>query len=249
MLCRKLLTLLLLALAMLCQQVNRAAAEPALASVTESDDPLESRNRKTLEFNLFMDDILIAPLAKGYNAITPSAVQLVLSNENDYLSLPVSIVQSVLQLNVEQTLNLTGRFFINSTLGGLGMLDPATEFGLTAANEDFGQTLAVYGVPEGVYWVAPFLGPTSLRDVLARPVDFMTNPWSVVKAYKRNFTIPAGNLVTGLLEARAQNIDTFATLRRESPDIYTTLRGIYRQRRNAAILNDNKGLQGLSDIE
>ena len=224
-----------------------AACGPAVSDPTLTNDPYESANRTALQINRGVDSVLWKPVAQVYDALVPGAVRLPIRNELNFLSTPASVANALLQGNGSRALRGAGRFFVNGTLGGLGLLDPATELGLPSQDEDFGQTLAVWGVPEGPYWVLPLLGPSTPRDALAKPVDWFIGP---MRAFPlgRDTAYTAGTVGGNLVEFRAQNLDTFEALVKTSPDLYVTLRSIYRQKRNAAILNDETGASALSDI-
>ncbi len=131
-------------------------------------DPLEGLNRSVDGFNQVVDQVAVKPLAKGYNAITPPEVQTVIGNFFSNLDDVAVAVNNLLQGKPKAAGSDLARFAINTTIGIVGLADPATELGFLKNDEDFGQTLGVWGVGSGPYLVLPFFGPSSLRDAPAR---------------------------------------------------------------------------------
>lgn len=134
-------------------------------------DPLESYNRAVFEFNDGVDRYFLKPVAKGYDAVTPAPVQKGVSNFFGNLGDVITIFNDLLQFKVVQFASDTGRFLINSTLGLGGLIDWASDMGLEKHHEDFGQTLGYWGVPEGPYFVIPFIGPSTIRDTAGEIAD------------------------------------------------------------------------------
>jgi phospholipid-binding lipoprotein MlaA len=139
-------------------------------------DPWEPVNRVTYKFNDVADTYVLRPIAKGYDWITPTVLRIGINNFFDNLLYPVTIVNALLQGKFKQSLADTGRFALNTTLGFAGILDPATAAGLTKNQEDFGQTLGVWGVPEGPYLVVPLFGPRTIRSGTGNLVDIQYAP-------------------------------------------------------------------------
>ncbi|MEK7787875.1 MAG: VacJ family lipoprotein, partial [Chloroflexota bacterium] len=125
-----------------------------------SRDPLEGFNRAMYTFNDKFDRYLLKPVAKGYRAITPKPVSKSISNFFRNLHDPGIMLNNLLQGKPGQAASDLGRFLVNSTVGIAGLFDVATKWGLQKHNEDFGQTLAVWGVGDGPYLVLPFFGPS-----------------------------------------------------------------------------------------
>jgi phospholipid-binding lipoprotein MlaA len=139
-------------------------------------DPFEPVNRVTFKFNDVADTYVLRPIAKGYQTITPSVVRTGINNFFENLGYPIDIVNAFLQGKFKQGFSDTGRFLMNTTLGLAGFLDPATDAGLVKHNEDFGQTLGVWGVPKGPYLVVPFFGPRTVRSGAGNLVDIQYAP-------------------------------------------------------------------------
>lgn len=169
-------------------------------------DPWQKDNRGAFEVNDKLDKSIVLPLAILYTKVTPSAVRSGISNFFSNLNYPGVIVNSFLQGKIAQGLDDVWRFFINSTLGVGGIFDPASSMGLENHEEDFGQTLGVWGADVGPYIVLPLLGPSSGRDVPGLIADMFTNlltyiegaaflPLMVLdKIDKRAALIPASNI-------------------------------------------------------
>jgi len=139
-------------------------------------DPWEGLNRFFFGLNKVLDSIIAQPLSELYVAIVPEPVRDVVRNFFDNLGYLNVIVNALLQGKFDQALEDSGRMLVNSTLGIAGLFDVATDLGLERHEEDFGQTLAVWGVEQGPYLVLPVLGPTTTRDVWSVPVVVGTNP-------------------------------------------------------------------------
>jgi len=139
-------------------------------------DPLEPFNRGIFAFNDVADKYVMRPLAVGYQWLLPSVIRTGITNFFDNISYPVDIVNALLQGKFAQAASDSARFGINTTLGFAGFMDPATDAGLAKNNEDFGQTLGVWGVPEGPYLVIPIFGPKTVRSGVGNLVDIQYDP-------------------------------------------------------------------------
>ena len=139
-------------------------------------DPLEDRNRSIYAFNENLDEAIIEPAADGYAYIIPNFLQKGLNNFFDNINYPITIINQVLQGNIEKSLQDTLRFSVNTSIGIFGLFDPASSMGLPEHDEDFGQTLAVWGVKEGPYLMLPFIGPKTLRSLTGDLTDVLFNP-------------------------------------------------------------------------
>ena len=139
------------------------------------EDRWEGMNRVIYGFNDGVDRVLLKPIATGYRFITPDPVERGVRNVFGNLAYPTVIVNNLLQGKPGAAISDTGRFIVNSTVGVAGIFDVASNIGLEEHDEDFGQTLAVWGVGSGPYVVLPFLGPSTLRDAFGIPADRATN--------------------------------------------------------------------------
>jgi phospholipid-binding lipoprotein MlaA len=214
-----------------------AEGDPAArAEALRNNDPYESWNRRVFDFNLKVDDAIGKPLAEAYRRAIPQFGRDRIRNMIDNWNSPVVFMNDVLQGERKRAAETAVRFWFNSTFGIAGLFDAAGQLGLKAHKEDFGQTLAVWGVPEGPYLMLPLLGPSNPRDLVGRGVDSAASPWG--------YLLPAGffwvELVVGGLDAvdtRARTGDALDELRRTSLDLYASLRSLYRQNRQSEISN------------
>jgi len=146
-------------------------------SSDEVNDPFEELNRKTFEFNEKLDSTILRPTAEVYSKFPPKVKTGVTNFFNNLEEIDTSVNQ-LLQGKPKRALNDMTRFLINSTIGIAGLFDVASKMGLERHEEDFSQTLAVWGVPEGPYLMLPFLGPSTLRDTASLPVSsFLSIPF------------------------------------------------------------------------
>lgn len=143
-------------------------------------DPYESLNRKTFAFNMAMDKAVLRPVAKTYNFITPNYVQARVTNFFENTGLIPATVNDILQLNLYQTLADSSRFIINTTIGIGGLYDVASHGNLPDHHNDFGLTMARWGLPDSPYLVIPILGPSTIRDTFGLPVDVYTTIWPYI---------------------------------------------------------------------
>lgn len=205
----------------------------ATASV---NDPIEPLNRYIFEFNLFFDDIVLEPTARAYRTVVPQDGRSALRNFIDNLGSPVVFANDVLQGEFNRAGITLSRFVINSTVGVAGLLDPAEAWGYKYHDEDFGQTLGTYGVGEGPYFMAPFLGPAPPRDLAGRVVDIAFDPFTWMGGETVTY-VQVGTTIIDVVDVREVNLETFDEIERTSLDLYATVRSAYRQARNAAIAN------------
>lgn len=202
----------------------------ATSGTVPSSDSWEGFNRGVYGFNTVADKILVKPLAKGYKFVTPDIVERGVNNVFGNLGYPVVIVNNLLQGKPGTALKDTGRFLLNSTVGVAGIFDVATPAGLPANNEDFGQTLAVWGVPSGPYVVLPFLGPSTLRDALTLPADQALD----VRTHLDNTSIEDKLIVLQIISIRARLLALDEQIN-ASNDPYIFVREAYLQNRNFVI--------------
>lgn len=146
---------------------------------TGYDDPHEVQNRRTHGANIDLDRALVSPASTAYGEVLPREVRDTISVFSDNAGLPGVVANNILQGNVEDAVHNTVRFLFNSTFGLLGLFDVATDIGLEERDSDFGETLHVWGAPEGDYVVLPFFGPSTERDGFGILVDFVLNPLSL----------------------------------------------------------------------
>ena len=221
-----------------------AEAAPAAAAT----DPWEGFNRKVFGFNDTVDKGFFVPAAKAYRATTPKAgrrgVRRFLAN----LGSPSVFINDVLQGNFGRAGKTLSRFAINSTIGAGGFADPAGQIGIESHNEDFGQTLAVWGVGSGPYLVLPLLGPSSPRDAFGALVGIGMQPLTYIRtppATYARFSLAGANL----LSARESALDPLAEIEANSLDYYSSLRSFATQARAREIRNGVDDYDALPDFE
>ncbi len=193
-------------------------------------DPWEPLNRTIYSFNTNVDKVTLKPIAKGYQKIVPQFARTGVSNFMINLATPRSSVNNFLQGKPRAGFTELGRFILNSTMGIGGLFDLATDAGIERRREDFGQTLAVWGVPSGPYVMLPLLGPASLRDAVAWPVEI----WSSLLYHYNNTSVRDKLYVLRTIELRERLLSAEKFLE-DSKDPYITLRESFLQNRQFAI--------------
>lgn len=227
-----------------------AAGAPGPAPAVHPADPWEAFNRRMFAFNDALDEAVLKPVATAYRDTVPQRVRTgvdnVLGNLRDVWSTANQFLQGKGQLGFEMGMRVLSNTFFG--LGGL--LDPATEMGLTRRSEDFGQTLAVWGVGNGPYIVLPLLGPSTLRDTVALPVDRQASPSEVAATESGRYAITALEVVHG----RAQLLAATALIGDVALDRYALVRDGFLARRKDAIFDGAPPMEffddpGVSDPE
>ena len=224
---------------LLCLVSGGGAYAKSPKETAEVSDPIEPVNRFIFGFNDILDKVLIEPLAKGYNAVLPNFVRDSIQSFMRNLSSPLIIANNLLQGNIGDAGIATGRFVINSTVGILGLVDVAKANGLNYKSEDFGQTLAVWGVGDGFYLVLPVLGPSTLRDTAGLAVDGYADPVRIVSDNTdKDWIYYTREGVEGL-DNRSRLIKAVDDLRRNNLDYYAAVRSAYHQKR-VSLIRDKK---------
>jgi len=199
-------------------------------------DPLEPVNRAIFSFNNFADKIILEPVAKGYKKL-PSPVQSGIGNFLNNLKLPLVVVNQLLQGQGKNAAESSGRFIVNSTAGLLGLIDVAEKIGLEQKQEDFGQTLATWGVGDGFYIVLPIFGPSNVRDTAGMILTYTTDPINAYAVREGEAWLLPLRTATNAIDQRSKIIDEVNALRNNSIDYYAAVRSSYYQNRKAAVLN------------
>ena len=217
-------------------------------------DCFEGINRGIFAFNQALDNIIVEPLAKGYRLL-PSPLRNGTSNALSNLSLVISIPNNILQGDFALAGKNTGRFLINSTIGVLGIFDPATKMGLNDyEKEDWGQTLGTWGVGEGCYLVLPILGPSTVRDAAGSIVNYMGgDAWYNITVkndtrYVSDFDYYA-SVGTNGVDFRAKNLESFENLEKNSIDFYASVKSLYLQDRKKRIANSDMATETMDDSD
>ncbi|MBL8700778.1 MAG: VacJ family lipoprotein [Alphaproteobacteria bacterium] len=203
------------------------------------NDPIEPFNRYIFEVNRFGDEFFLKPVAVIYRGTVPSVARDSVSNAVANLRLPWTATNDVLQGEMGRAGRAAARFALNSTFGFLGLFDMAKDVGLPHHDEDFGQTLGVWGIPGDPYLVLPLFGPSSPRDTVGLVADNFLDPVTVVAkggigGSGNAFTY--GRTAASVVSGRERTLEALAELERGA-DFYAAVRSAYRQRRAAEIRN------------
>ena len=207
------------------------------ATPSNPQDPLEKFNRATFAFNDTVDRVALKPAATAYKNVLPGFVQTGVSNFFGNLSDAWSSVNNLLQGKGEEGMSDFTRFALNSSFGIVGLLDIASEAGLQKHNEDFGQTLGVWGVPSGPYLMLPLLGPSTIRDTAALPADMWADPWS----HKRPVNWRNVGIGVRAVDQRASVLEASNLFEEAALDRYEFIRDGYLQRRQSRVFDGESG--------
>ncbi|MDH5748916.1 MAG: VacJ family lipoprotein [Rhodospirillales bacterium] len=206
------------------------------------NDPLEGLNRIIFTFNEGFQVLLLRPASTLYGAFTPPPVKEAVSNVLHNIRSPVIFVNDLLQGEGERAMNTLNRFLVNTTLGVAGIMDVAeSNFDMPGHDEDFGQTLAVWGVGEGFYLVLPILGPSNPRDAIGKYfVDSYFDPFGY---YTSEYHEAAGHARTSVNGAKVYSgvMNELDQVKKTSVDYYAAIRSMYRQKRDSEIRNGEAG--------
>ena len=202
-----------------------------------SEECFEKTSRAIFKFNMGFDNAILEPIAKGYNKL-PEPIKNGTSNFTSNIATLLSIPNHVFQGNLKEAGDATASFLINSTVGIIGLANPAEKLGLKAQKEDVGQTLGAYGFGPGCYFVLPILGPTTARDSLGMVADSFVDPFAHV-TWRENelFGISGQRLDyvavkgTTAIDFRADNETNFDSLEKNSLDLYASFKSLYLQDR------------------
>jgi phospholipid-binding lipoprotein MlaA len=211
---------------------------------TTNDDPYEGFNRGVYKFNDTLDRAALKPIAKGYRKVTPGFVRSGVGNVLSNLEYPGTFVNQFLQGKWVLGFRDTGRFLLNSTLGVAGLFDVATPLGLEKNDEDFGQTLAFWGVSSGPFVNLPLLGPSSMRDAPSRALDWFTNPLQYADI---PWEAEWGQRVINVVHSRSELLPLDETLQR-TYDPYAFIRDAWAQQREFNVFDGNPPPETLEDV-
>ena len=213
------------------------------------------------KFNHALDGAIFEPVAKGYRAL-PVPIRKGTGNVVDNLRSLLTLTNNLLQGDFQKAGNTAGRFAINTTVGILGIWDPATAaFGLEEhGKEDFGQTMGVWGAEPGCYFVLPILGPTTTRDAIGLVGNMFLDPVYQIThdTEMSNGLIGNGNYSehnyyyyrgTGAVDFRAKNIESFDSVEENSIDLYASLKSLYLQDRKKKISNSKSSVETQTDSD
>jgi phospholipid-binding lipoprotein MlaA len=236
-LARRALAVLALAVLGACSTVpstgDANASAAADASIgTHKSDPWERLNRRIYSFNDAVDTAVLKPVARGYQTVVPEFIRTGIDNMFGNLGDVWSTVNLLLQAKPKPALEMGMRVVTNSIFGLAGFLDIAEEAGLSRQTEDFGQTLGVWGVQSGPYVMLPLLGPSTLRDTAALPIDMKASPSALAFKEVRDQN---GATILSVINARTKLLNASKVLDDVALDKYILLRDAYLSRRRSQV--------------
>jgi phospholipid-binding lipoprotein MlaA len=226
-----------------CASPHPAEQNEGFGEIAIPYDPFESLNRELFETTMDLDKAVLRPVARGYQEHVPVFARARIRNLLETMSTPSILINDLLQGEVSRARVSLGRLLVNATLGLGGLFDVAGEWGLEFHNEDLGQTLAVWGVPSGPYFVLPLVGPTTTRDNWAWFVNLFLDPlhaWAVVAG---PWVIVPSHIAAQRIDEREKLLFVLDTLEDNSLDLYTVVRSLYFQNRNFKIRNQEPARQ------
>src|SRR6185437_1845471 len=229
--------------------LSLAAGLSACATTDTSgqNDPYEQTNRQIFDLDQKLDHAVARPVAVFYNHAVPQIARDGIHNVLANLDSPVIFANDILQGETTRGGQTLGRTVVNSTLGLGGLVDFAAKIGIPAHDEDFGQTLAVWGADEGPYLVLPLLAPSNPRELVGMGGDTAMDPFTWARFHgSRTFSFVRAGL--GVIDLRARNVDNLDQIERTSVDLYATTRSLYRQHRNAEIRNGAPDTENLPNL-
>ena len=240
--------------AILAMGLGACASTQSVETGTVSD-PYEGFNRQMFAFNSEVDKYALGPAAGAYETVTPEFARDRVGDFLHNLKSPVIFINDVLQGEGDRAGDTLGRFLINSTIGVAGLWDVAGYNGIEKHSEDFGQTLAVWGVESGPYLVLPLMGPTTPRDLFGGGIDRALDPLNWTEFADNpdlDDHIASGRSVLGGLNARVALDDQIEQLNAQ-PEPYVALRRIYSSQRQAEIrngrINEEEAYDDLPDFD
>lgn len=217
---------------------ERTLLAQATSAEDDVNDPLEPVNRVIFEFNEAVYAVLLTPIAKTYNTILPETMRAGVGNLVDHLASPVTFVNDLLQFELHRAMTTVARFVVNTVIGMGGIADVASGSGLEKHEEDFGQTLGVYGMGEGLYLVLPLLGPTNPRDAVGKyVVDPFFDPLGLYLSNTDRDAESWARTGVSAVDEYAGLVDELEQIKKTSVDYYAAIRSLYRQKRQTEISN------------
>jgi phospholipid-binding lipoprotein MlaA len=232
---------IVLALTLSLAACAHAPADPeARAEFERNNDPAEPTNRVIFAGNKFVDDHALQPVARGYQDYVPDRVRKCIHNFASNLGQPAIAVNDALQGNFSRSWTTIQRFAINTTVGGVGLFDVATDWNRPGHAADFGQTFGVWGIGPGPSVQLPIFGPSNVRDSVGKVADLLTNPANFVPGgAAANVATASGG--AGFIDRRAELLSTTDPLEHDSLDYYAALRSMTAQRRAALVAEGKAG--------
>ncbi len=231
------------------QSPQMSKGDDLAQAAADVNDPLEPINRVMFEINEYLQGLFLRPLAELYTLILPDEGQEAVHNFLKNLRSPVVLANDLLQGEMKRAWTTTKRMAINSTLGVGGVMDVADKWGIKPHSEDLGQTLAVWGIPDGFYLVLPLFGPSNPRDAVGKFLDSYLDPVSHWLDNTHRDEWSTARTVVGGVDEFAGVMDDLQKLKDTSIDYYAALRSISRQKRKAEIRNGAPSDAPLPDLK
>ncbi len=226
-----------------------------ISKAYSTEECFENASRKIFNFNQGVDNYVLEPIAKGYNKL-PKAIKTGTNNFTSNIATLLSIPNSILQGNLNQVGQSAGSFLINSSIGILGIFNPAEKIGLKPHKEDVGQTLGSYGIGTGCYFVLPILGPTTARDSIGLLADTFIDPFAHITIRENELFSVSGNSMdyysvkgATAIDFRSNNLTNFESLEKNSLDLYSSIKSIYLQDRENKISNSNENQDDWGNLD
>ena len=226
-----------------------------ISKAYSTEECFENASRKIFNFNQGVDNYVLKPIAKGYDKL-PKAVKTGTNNFTSNIATLLSIPNSILQGNLNQVGQSAGSFLINSSIGILGIFNPAEKIGLKPHKEDVGQTLGSYGIGTGCYFVLPILGPTTARDSIGLLADTFIDPFAHITIRENELFSVSGNSMdyfsvkgATAIDFRSNNLTNFESLEKNSLDLYSSIKSIYLQDRENKISNSNENQDDWGNLD
>ena len=215
------------------------------ANAQTEKECFEKASRGIFKFNQGFDNVILEPAAKLYNKL-PEPVRNGAGNFTSNIATLLSIPNHLLQGEIKSAGHATGSFLINTTVGVIGLANPAGAMGLKNQKEDLGQTLGSYGVKGGCYFVLPILGPTTVRDAIGMFGDNLVDPFARITWHEKEIKNISGSKMdyvgvkaTSAIDFRGDNMTNFESLEKNSIDLYAATKSLYLQNRDKKINNSS----------
>ena len=225
------------------------------SSANSTEECFEKTSRAIFKFNMAFDDVVLEPIAKGYNSL-PDPVKNGTSNFTSNIGILLSIPNTLLQGDFKQLGHSVGSFVVNTSVGILGFLNPAEKMGLKPLKEDVGQTLGSYGINSGCYFVLPIFGPSTVRDSFGMVADTFVDPFAHITIREHELLGISGSSFdyyaikgTTAIDFRAVNDANFESLEKNSIDLYSSLKSVYLQDRDNKIKNSTDGQDDWGNLD
>lgn len=235
--CRHLVVISIMLLGSLggCATPPPASDPDALAYYKETNDPLEPTNRAMYAVDQGLDTAIMRPAAEAYRFAVPEPVRNGIHNVLNNLGTPVQLSNDILEGKPRRAGDTTMRFLINSTVGVLGVFDPAKDWGYPDHDADFGMTLALWGVPEGPFLFLPVFGPSNPRDGIGLGVNAVMDPFTWVGKGAAVTALNWSRWGLSAVDQRERHLDDIESVKKTALDPYATFRSLYRQHRQSQI--------------